>query len=405
MTVTQISKEINLNRNSVAKYLEVLLISGHVEMKSYGPAKVFFISQRVPMSALIDFSSDYILILDRDFKVIKANDNFQKLVRLEVDALIGQKIEFVPLSEFSTQKMKADLKDALNGKSVTTEMEFSIGAIKYTFNTKIIPTTFEDGLPGVTMIFEDITARKMMEAELRKSEQRYRRLIESITDGVYVVNHDLMLVLVNDAGGCLLGIPKEKLLGTKVTDLPSHIKETPFFKAFNQVMKTRKPDTVTSEHTYSDGRKGWYEVRLYPVPEGILAIVVDITKRKVAEAELMRLSNAMRMSTDSIVITDIDTRILDVNEATLEMYGAREKDELIGKYAFELLDPEAQSSASGALTELMKKGSKKILKFKVQTLGGTKFLEVSLGLMKDDNDKPMGLVAISRDVTASNKTK
>ena len=71
MTVTQISKEINLNRNSVSKYLEVLLISGHVEMKSYGPAKVFFSSQRVPMSALIDFSSDYMIILDRDLKIIR----------------------------------------------------------------------------------------------------------------------------------------------------------------------------------------------------------------------------------------------------------------------------------------------------------------------------------------------
>lgn len=76
MTVTQISREVDLNRNSVAKYLEVLLISGHAEMRSYGPAKVFFRSQRVPIFSLLNFSSDYMLISDRALKIIQINDNF-----------------------------------------------------------------------------------------------------------------------------------------------------------------------------------------------------------------------------------------------------------------------------------------------------------------------------------------
>ena len=79
--------------------------------------------------------------------------------------------------------------------------------------------------------------------------------------------------------------------------------------------------------------------------------------------------------------------------------------ELIGKKAFELLAPEAQKDALDALKEAMEKKSKKIRKFKVLTQDGTKFLEVSLGLMKDADGKPMGLVAISRDVTEYEKAK
>ena len=284
MTVTEISKKIDLNRNSVAKYLEVLLISGHVEMRTYGPAKVFFLSQRVPMSALIDFSSDYILILDRDLKIIQANENFQKLANLE-ENIIGKKLENVSLSTCDTPEIRLNLKEALSGKRVRKEIGCTIGKKQRYFNLKIIPTTFEDGLPGVTMILEDITDRKMM------------------------------------------------------------------------------------------------------------------------EDELMRFSNAVKMSTDSIVITDMDTTILDVNDATLEMYGAQNKNELIGKKAFELLAPEAQKDALDALKEAMEKKSKKIRKFKVLTQDGTKFLEVSLGLMKDADGKPMGLVAISRDVTEYEKAK
>jgi PAS domain S-box-containing protein len=405
MTVTEISKEINLNRNSVAKYLEVLLISGHVEMRTYGPAKVFFLSQRVPMSALIDFSSDYILILDRDLKIIKANDNFLKLVNIELEASLGQKLKDVSLPELNTPEMKTELKDALNGKRVTAELELMMGKTKCYFNLKIVPTTFEDGLPGVTLILEDITERKIMEDELRKSEHRYRLLIESITDGVFVVNRDFKFVLINDAGSTLLGIPKEQLLDIKVTDLPDYMRENPFFRAFESVMKNRKPDTITAEHTYADGRKGWYEVRLYPVPDGVLGIVADITKRKTAEADLLRFSSAVRMSTDSVVITGLDTKILDVNYATLDIYGVKEKSDLIGRYAFEILAPEDQDAATEALNQLMEKGFKKILKFKVKTPAGIKHLDVSLGLMNNEEGKPFGFVAITRDVTPTKKTE
>jgi len=48
MTVTDVSRKIKINRNSVAKYLDIMRISGYVEMVTFGPAKVFFPSRRIP---------------------------------------------------------------------------------------------------------------------------------------------------------------------------------------------------------------------------------------------------------------------------------------------------------------------------------------------------------------------
>ena len=60
MTVTDISRKIKINRNSVAKYLDIMRISGHVEMITFGPAKVFFPSRRVPISNMLNYTSDFI---------------------------------------------------------------------------------------------------------------------------------------------------------------------------------------------------------------------------------------------------------------------------------------------------------------------------------------------------------
>ena len=406
MTVTQISKEINLNRNSVAKYLEVLLISGHVEMRSYGPAKVFFLSQRVPISAMLDFSSDYILILDRDLKIIQINDNFLKLVDIERETMLGQRIDDVSIPVFNTTEITSNLKAALNGKEITQEIECSVGETEYYFNIKIIPTTFEDGLPGVTMILENITERKMMEEELRESEQRYRLLCGSISDGVYVLDREWRYVLANDAGLRLVRMSKEKLLGNKLTDLFPGVEKSTFFKTYRRVMETRKPGTVTNEYVFENGRRGWFEARVYPVPEGILCIVMDITERKSAEEELVRLSNAVKMSIDSIVITDIDAKIVDVNEATLKMYGTDDKRDLIGKSSFDLIAPEDREKALAVLKEVLEKGFRKIQRFKVVTKDGTrKSIEMSIAIMKDVDGRPIGLVAISRDIPERKKTR
>ncbi|TET28707.1 MAG: PAS domain S-box protein [Candidatus Bathyarchaeum sp.] len=139
---------------------------------------------------------------------------------------------------------------------------------------------------------------------------------------------------------------------------------------------------------------------------GVTMILEDITERKKMEEELILLSNAVKMSTDSIVITDIDTKILDVNEATLRMYGVDDKSDLIGKNSFDLIAPEDRENASVVLSDLMEKGSRKIQEFKVITRDGTKkVIEMSLGVIKDADGKPIGLVAISRDVHEHKKTK
>ena len=82
MSVTDISKALNKNKNTIGRYLDILLISGQVEMRSFGMAKVFKISHRVPLSALLSYSKELIMVLDEESRIIDVNDNFLTLLNL-----------------------------------------------------------------------------------------------------------------------------------------------------------------------------------------------------------------------------------------------------------------------------------------------------------------------------------
>ena len=102
--------------------------------------------------------------------------------------------------------------------------------------------------------------------------------------------------MANDAAVRFNQIPRENLLGGKLTRLFPRIEDTAFFTVFKSVMDSRIQDTVVDVYTFASGRKRWYEVDVYPVPEGILCISRDITERKQAEKALQDLYETMDLA-------------------------------------------------------------------------------------------------------------
>ncbi|PKL37437.1 MAG: hypothetical protein CVV44_13880 [Spirochaetae bacterium HGW-Spirochaetae-1] len=134
--------------------------------------------------------------------------------------------------------------------------------------------------------------------DLVRQRTRYLTLLESIPDSVYVLDREWRYAMVNDAAVHFMGIPREKLLGNRLVDLFPLDKNTPFGEAFKSVMNSGIPDMITAEFDFEDGRKGWCEVRVTPVPEGILCITRDITERKNFEISLQRNEEKFRTMID-----------------------------------------------------------------------------------------------------------
>lgn len=257
MSVTDISKKVAVNRNTVAKYLELLRISGHIEMENVGTAKVYFLSQRIPVSTLLNFSSDFIVVIDDNNRIVQANDRFTELAKVSKSEIQGKKLCDVFPPMISNKTLLDSIKHARKGDDQVETLDLFVDNKLCFFKTKIIPSTFDDGEIGVTLIMENITeeinsrnllksqqeelellvsqrtseiekANEMLkreiaerikiEAELRESENKYRLLAENTMDCIWTIDKDLVFTYVNPAVSDITGYTPQEWIGTKLSD-------------------------------------------------------------------------------------------------------------------------------------------------------------------------------------------
>ena len=212
MSVSDLAAAVGINRNTVSRYLDVLLVSGQVEMETYGKAKVFYLSQRVPIAAMLNFSSDLVLSLDRELRIVQANDAVCAFAGRERDDIIGNGIEASPLAAFDHPLIRGRITDALNGREVTEELRFLRHDRELFFRAKFLPTVFNDGAPGVTIILEDITEERRAEEALRESELLFRSLVENISDLILNVDETFRFTYVSPKSREILGYAPEEML-------------------------------------------------------------------------------------------------------------------------------------------------------------------------------------------------
>ncbi len=175
-TVTDISKKIRHNRNFTAKQLEILRAEGKVEVRKIGSARVYSLAQRVPLSAFLCFTRNIILILDRNLSIVQANDQYVGLTGLTKQELIGRNILAGTFPIVSSPEALGIIQST-GKEQVSTEIRFLKGQDEFFYKMEVIPTTFEAGETGLTVVLEDITERKR---HLRNMEFLARTAMELV---------------------------------------------------------------------------------------------------------------------------------------------------------------------------------------------------------------------------------
>jgi PAS domain S-box-containing protein len=304
MSVTDIAKALNKNKNTIGRYLDILLISGQVDMRTYGMAKVFTLSERVPLSAMLSYSNEMIMLLDGESRIIEINDNFLDLLQLSRQETIGKNLAFISPPEVDVHELLAMLKDGFEKKEHIITFQVKDGSERI-FKQKSVPSVFDDGGKGITIILEDITDTVHAEREIRESEERFRMMAENIQDGLIIMENDKH-VFVNQRIAEMTGYTYEELW-----DMGPLAMIAPECRAMvqEQIQNLENHKDMTGDLQMwiisKEGKRRFVYARITSVQHSnthyTFVILTDLTDLKEKEADLQQSEQRFRMMAENML--------------------------------------------------------------------------------------------------------
>jgi PAS domain S-box-containing protein len=211
-------------------------------------------------------------------------------------------------------------------------------------------------LTGAIESIRDITERKIAEESLRKSEQRFRMLVESMNEGLGVQDENGVIIYANDQLCEMLGYAKDEIIGRHETDFLDQAN----LEMFKKQRARRRLDKRTSfemELLAKDGRKIPVILSVSPIKDeqgnhkGAIGTVRDITILKKAEKNLRESEEKYRMifehSPLGIIHFDQDGTITACNDTIIRVWGSS-REKLIGLNLMNSLKNKKMRAAVGA---------------------------------------------------------
>jgi PAS domain S-box-containing protein len=239
LMISDLASRLKINRNVMAKYLEILLISGEVEMDLRGNAKLFTLSRRVPVNTLFENTSDYMIMLDSSGRILRVNSPVLTLLGIKAGEITGRKCMEIDHPLFVALPCSENPEAAENTRDISCVIN---GKTRY-FRVKQTPLVLADGSRGSVLVCEDITAEMQSRELLELSEARFRAIIEDQAEFIIRFLPGGNLTFVNGSWARFLEKNTGELKGTyglpAVTDVDRHILE-------EQIQSLNRNEPVTT---------------------------------------------------------------------------------------------------------------------------------------------------------------
>jgi PAS domain S-box-containing protein len=243
--------------------------------------------------------------------------------------------------------------------------------------------------------------------DLQESEAKYRRIVDTASEGIWVLGPDTMTSFVNARMAAMLGCSAEVMYGRPLTDFMFE-EDAPDHSRKMERRRQGLSENYERRFRCEDGRTLWALASVAPIFDdthqfkGSLAMFTDITERKRAEQALVEshslLNSVVEGTSDAVFVKDIQGRYLMINSAGARFLG-RPVDEVIGKNDRELFTPETVQSITESDRHVMETGGSHVFEEMATAAGVTRTYFSTKSVYRDASGKEIGLIGIARDVT------
>jgi len=353
-----------------------------------------------------DSVPDLISIIDTNYRVVRANRAMAAKFGRTPEECIGltcYNIVHGTTKPPSFCPQRKILKDG--SEHITEACEDCLGGY---FIVSFSPLYDSEGkLTGIIHVARDINERRTMEEALRQSEEKYRNIVETANEGIFMTNAEFKIVYANKRTAEMLGCSPEEIIGRSVIDFLSEeyvpIARRNFEKRLHGIN-----ENYELKLKCKDGSPFWAFMNGRMLLDmggkfrGTLGMLTDINGRKQAEIELLESETHFRTlavnSPDLIIRFDRQYRHLYVNPAAEISYGIPLA-EIIGKTQGDLgRDIKKVKFWEEHLESVFVTGKAKTIEYNIPEKGKKCYFNTKI-VPEFVDDKVVSVLSISRDIT------
>jgi PAS domain S-box-containing protein len=230
--------------------------------------------------------------IKNDFKYTLWNKKAEEIFNVKSEICIGKEDhDFFP-KKHADWFRKCDIESSKTKVVIDIPEEIvQSGNHQVLVHTRKITIRDNEGNPLFLIgVSEDITERKKAEEKIKKSEEKYRSVVENAADMIITFDMDNKITFINHLRP---GTSAEQIVGTSIFNLTPLEYHEPVKQKIKKVFEEKKSQSYELPGKHIDGTLGWYSSKLSPVfsdneVTGITLILRDITESKKAEEVIQK---------------------------------------------------------------------------------------------------------------------
>ena len=360
---------------------------------------------------IINTIREPLIVLDQNLRVVLVSRSFYGVFKVTPEETLGQLIYDLGNKQWDIPKLRELLENILPEKTsfdnYEVEHEFAtIGRRIMLLNARQIER--RKGKERIILLaIEDITERSDLEDLLEESEFRYRRVFETATDGIVLLEKsEGHIVHANPAAVNMLGYSEAEYVGKMLKDIGVPIDMNDFPKIMESLNKNGILNYEDVPIKSKSGKDVHADVYLVNRAKLAQCNIRDVSERKLVDNILKEekkfIENALNTLKDIFFVFDLEGRFIRWNKTMNVVTGYTDR-EISLKKVTEFFPEDEKERVSEAILKVIEEGSASVEAIVVTKDGRQIPYAFNAAILSDTKNQPVGISGVGRNITEHQK--